>query len=75
MRPAASRWAARLLHCWIRVACGSALARRQCHPADNCFPTNVPCSALSGVLRPDGHWAVKAPDLGEEMVVDAIELE
>ena len=43
--------------------------------ADNCFPTNVPCSAPSGVLRPDGHWAIKAPDQGEEIVVYTIELD
>jgi len=43
--------------------------------SDNCHPTNIPCSAPSGVLRPDGHWAVKAPDQGEQIVVHTIELE
>ena len=43
--------------------------------ADNCSPTDVPCSAPSGVLRPNGHWAVKAPDQGEHVVVHTIELE
>ena len=38
-RPTASRSAARLLHGWIGVACGSALAGRQCHPAEHSFPT------------------------------------
>ena len=37
--------------------------------ADNCRPTTVPCSAPSGVLRPNGHWAAKAPDQGEHVVV------
>ena len=42
--------------------------------ADNCHPTDIPCSAPSGVLKPDGNWAVKAPDKGEQMVVYTIEL-
>ena len=43
--------------------------------ADNCAPTHIPCSAPSGVLRPDGHWAAKAPDQGEQLVVHTIELQ
>lgn len=43
--------------------------------ADNCHPTNIPCSAPSGVLRPNGHWAAKAPDQGEHVVVHAIQLD
>ena len=43
--------------------------------ADNCHPTNIPCSAPSGVLRPNGDWAVKAPDQGEQIVVHTIELD
>jgi len=43
--------------------------------ADNCNPTHIPCSAPSGVLRPDGNWAVKAPNQGEHVLVYAIELE
>jgi predicted amidohydrolase len=42
--------------------------------ADNCYPTNIPCSAPSGVLKPDGHWAAKAPDQGEHILVYTIEL-
>jgi predicted amidohydrolase len=42
--------------------------------ADNCYPTNIPCSCPSGVLGPDGNWAVKAPDRGEQMVFHTIEL-
>ncbi len=43
--------------------------------ADNCHPTDIPCSAPTGVLRPDGNWAVKAPDQGEQMIAYTIELE
>jgi predicted amidohydrolase len=37
--------------------------------ADNCTPSEIPCSAPSGVLRPDGRWAVRAPERGEHVVV------
>ena len=43
--------------------------------ADNCHPVNIPCSAPSGVLKPNGYWAVKAPDRGEQIVVATIELD
>ena len=43
--------------------------------ADNCSPTDIPCSAPTGVLRPDGSWAVKAPDQGEHLAVFTIELD
>lgn len=42
--------------------------------ADNCHPTDIPCSAPSGVLGPNGNWAVKAPNQGEHVVVHTIEL-
>jgi len=42
--------------------------------ADNCFPMNIPCSAPSGVLTPDGEWAAKASDQGEQVVVHTIVL-
>ena len=42
--------------------------------ADNCHPTNIPCSAPSGVLKPDGNWAVKAPNQAEQIVTYTIEL-
>jgi predicted amidohydrolase len=42
--------------------------------ADNCYPMNIPCSAPSGVLKPDGHWAVQAPDQGEHVMAHTIEL-
>ncbi len=43
--------------------------------ADNCAPTDIPCSAPSGVLGTDGDWVAKAPDQGEHIVVYTIELE
>ncbi len=43
--------------------------------ADNCFPTNIPCSAPSGVLRPDGSWALKASSQGEQLLVYTIQLD
>lgn len=43
--------------------------------SDNCHPTNIPCSAPSGVLKPDGHWAVQAPKQGEHVVTYTIELD
>ncbi len=42
--------------------------------ADNCHPTDIPCSAPSGVIKPNGNWAVKTPDRAEQMVVYTIEL-
>lgn len=43
--------------------------------ADNCDPVNLPCSAPSGVLRPNGQWAAQAPAKGEHVVVYTIELD
>ncbi len=42
--------------------------------ADNCFPMNIPCSAPSGVLQPNGQWAAKAPRKGEHVLVHTIRL-
>jgi len=42
---------------------------------DNCFPMDIPCSAPSGVIRPNGNWAVQTPDQAEQMVVYTIELQ
>ncbi len=33
---------------------------------DNSFPTNLPSAAPSGVLSPDGNWALKAKDIGDD---------
>lgn len=33
---------------------------------DNCAPTDVPCSAPSGVVGPDGEWRVRAVDQGPQ---------
>ncbi len=43
--------------------------------ADNCDPVTIPCSAPSGVLRPNGQWALQAPPSGEHVVVYTIELD
>ena len=42
--------------------------------ADNCLPVDIPCSAPSGVLKPNGNWAIKTPDQGEHMAFYTIEL-
>lgn len=42
--------------------------------ADNCFPMNIPCSAPSGVLQPNGQWAAQAPRKGEHVVVHTVRL-
>ncbi|MCP4262032.1 MAG: carbon-nitrogen hydrolase family protein [Planctomycetes bacterium] len=42
---------------------------------DNCYPTDIPCSAPSGVIKPNGNWVVKTPDRAEQMVVYTIELQ
>jgi predicted amidohydrolase len=41
---------------------------------DNCFPFNVPCSAPSGVVKPDGTWAIKIPMINDELFVHDIEI-
>ncbi len=41
---------------------------------DNCFPFGLPCAAPSGVVRPDGSWATKAPWQDDQMFVADIEL-
>jgi predicted amidohydrolase len=43
--------------------------------ADNCAPSDIPCSAPSGVLQPSGAWAAQAPNQGEHVVVYTIPLE
>jgi len=43
--------------------------------ADNCYPEDAPCSCPSGVLRPDGGWAVKAKWQGRQLVSYTIEIE
>jgi len=56
------RMRARAGHLWIVTA-------------DNCRPTNIPCSAPSGVLAPNGEWEAHAKKQGEQIVVHTIELE
>jgi predicted amidohydrolase len=43
--------------------------------ADNCLPLNVDCSAPTGVLRPDGSWAIQAPRQGRQLVLFTIDLD
>jgi len=43
--------------------------------ADNCFPEDIPCSAPSGVIQPDGNWAAQARNKGEQVVVHTIHLD
>lgn len=42
---------------------------------DNCAPTDVPCSAPSGVVGPDGEWRVRVADRGSQYFVWTIPLE
>jgi len=42
--------------------------------ADNSFPHTVPCSAPSGILKPNGQWAKQASRIGEHVTVHTIEL-
>ena len=42
--------------------------------ADNSYPHTVPCSAPSGVLKPNGQWAAQAPRKGEHVTVHTIEV-
>lgn len=41
---------------------------------DNCAPTNLPCSAPSGILNPKGEWAVKADPVGEQYFAYTVDL-
>ena len=41
---------------------------------DNCAPVDIPCSAPSGVLSPEGEWVYQAASQGEQYFVYNIEL-
>ena len=43
--------------------------------ADNSFPHDIPCSAPSGVLKPNGQWVAQAPRKGQHVTVHTIELD
>ncbi len=43
--------------------------------ADNCVPTDIPCSAPSGVINPNGNWTLKLPSKGEHIGIYTIDLE
>ena len=55
------RMRARAGHVWIVTA-------------DNCAPEDIPCSSPSGVVAPDGGWAVRAPGCGEQFFAHTVEL-
>lgn len=42
---------------------------------DNAFPIDLPCSAPSGVVSPEGHWLVKVPPAGEQHFIHDLHLE
>ena len=42
---------------------------------DNCYPAEMPCSAPSGVISPEGTWAVKTESLGEQFFAHTIALD
>ena len=52
----------------------AAAARVWIVTADNCWPSDVPCSSPSGVIDPAGRWACRAPDQGEHFFAHTIEL-
>ncbi len=41
---------------------------------DNAFPTDIPCSAPSGVIGPDGNWVCQTASTGETFFVYTIRL-
>ena len=43
--------------------------------ADNCFPTDIPCSSPSGIIDPHGEWIVKAPDKGQQFFSHVIDFQ
>ncbi|MAE65657.1 MAG: hypothetical protein CMJ18_15420 [Phycisphaeraceae bacterium] len=42
---------------------------------DSCHPVDQPCSAPSGVVSPDGEWAVRSKPQGEAFFAHTIEIE
>ena len=42
---------------------------------DNCDPDNLPCSAPSGIVGPDGEWACTVADQGECYFAHTIEVQ
>jgi len=41
---------------------------------DNCYPPDIPCSAPSGVIDPNGNWVCKTDPVGEQYFVYTIDL-
>jgi predicted amidohydrolase len=42
---------------------------------DNCYPTNLRCSAPSGVISPSGNWVLRTESKGEQFFACTIELD
>jgi predicted amidohydrolase len=42
---------------------------------DSAEPVHLPCSAPSGVVAPDGRWAIRAPAQGEQFFAHTLEIE
>ena len=41
---------------------------------DSCHPTDLPCSAPSGIVDPDGNWAARTASQGEQFLCHDVEL-
>ena len=41
---------------------------------DSCYPPDLPCSAPSGVVDPDGNWVCSTEPVGEQLFVHTIAL-
>ncbi|MSR81693.1 MAG: hypothetical protein EXS58_02050 [Candidatus Latescibacteria bacterium] len=43
--------------------------------ADSSHPIHLPCSAPSGFVDPEGNWAARTEDRGEQLLCHTVELE
>jgi predicted amidohydrolase len=41
---------------------------------DNCHPTDIPCSAPSGIIDPEGNWVCRTASKGKAYFTYALEL-
>ena len=41
---------------------------------DSSHPTHLPCSAPSGIVDPEGNWAARTADRGEQLLCHDVEL-
>lgn len=42
---------------------------------NDCYPLDEPCSCSSGIISPDGKWAIRAPDTGAQYFTYSIGLD